>query len=462
MLKKINLLLLLFLIFGAVLIFAAGGQQAKPAAGAAGPVKEPITLRFWGGVQPEYGYDLMAEQFSKEFANKGLRMEYVRYVNDNNGNLQLDTYLASGGEIDIFMGYGATSRLIPRVKSALVLDMTDRLKARNFDFVKELGANNVNGFLLDNRAYGLPTKYENTAWIFANVQRFKDAGIPLPYNGWTFDEFRDAMKKLTRGSGVNKEYGMYWGVTYDRSISKTIMGSVLGSRAIYKDEAKTETNFDHPVWAQGLQLMVDTMRNDKTAFSLEEEVADRVGFADAYLTGKAALSVGIAQIRIVKDINEYPHKFTTALVPAPVPSRDYWQFADQNHRPGAGDLICVSSKTKYPDECVDAVIWYIKGGMAPLARGGRIPLWTGVNKQDVVREFLDGAEGTFDIQSMQKYLAIDNRNAFVDSPGPANPQINTVFAEEMDAALYGKKTVQQALADAKSRSDLLIKNALGR
>jgi multiple sugar transport system substrate-binding protein len=369
------LFVLLFLATGVSLIFAGGGSQAASSSGAATPAREPVTLRFWGGVQPEYGYDTLAENFSKEFADKGFIMEYVRYVNDNNGNLQLDTYLAAGGEIDLFMGYGGTGRLIPRTKSGLVVDLTDKLKEKGFDYITELGEYNVNSFLLDGRVYGLPTKYENAGWMFANVDRFKKAGVPVPYKGWTYDEFREACRKLTQGSGIEKQFGMYWGITYDRNMARGMLSGVLTPNTIYK-EGKTETNFTNPVWQQGVQLMVDTMRNDKTAISLEEEVGDKIGFANAYLTGKAAMSVGIVQLRIVKDVDEYPHDFMTALIPAPVPSKDYMSMADHSFRSGAGDLICVSSKSKYIDECVDAVIWYIKGGMAPLARGGRIPLST--------------------------------------------------------------------------------------
>ena len=62
-----------------------------------------ITLHFWGGVQPEYGYDDLCANFNEEYKDKGLQVEYVRYVNDDNGNLQLETYLMGGGDVDLFI-----------------------------------------------------------------------------------------------------------------------------------------------------------------------------------------------------------------------------------------------------------------------------------------------------------------------------------------------------------------------
>ena len=47
-----------------------------------------VTLQFWGGIQPEYGYDEVVENFNKEYADKGVQVEYNRYVNNSDGNLQ--------------------------------------------------------------------------------------------------------------------------------------------------------------------------------------------------------------------------------------------------------------------------------------------------------------------------------------------------------------------------------------
>ena len=40
--------------------------------------EETITLRLWGGVQPEYGYAALVDNFNAEFKDKGIQLEYVR------------------------------------------------------------------------------------------------------------------------------------------------------------------------------------------------------------------------------------------------------------------------------------------------------------------------------------------------------------------------------------------------
>ena len=120
--------------------------------------KETVTLQMWGGVQGEYGYDALVEDFNKEFADKGVQIEYTRYVNNADGNLQLDTYLSAGSDIDIFMCYGGTTRYYNRVDAGLCLDLTDELASRGFDPAEELGATNVAPYAIDGRFYAMPTK----------------------------------------------------------------------------------------------------------------------------------------------------------------------------------------------------------------------------------------------------------------------------------------------------------------
>jgi multiple sugar transport system substrate-binding protein len=422
------------------------------------PAKAPITLRLWGGIQPEYGYDAVVANFNKEFRDKGVQLEYVRYVNDNNGNLQLDTYLASGGQVDLFVGYGGLSRFRPRVESNLLMDLTDLLKEKSFDAYKEIGEVNVRTWMVNDRIYTLPAVFGNGAFWFANVDRFKEAGVPLPLRGWTQAEFREALKKLTKGEGINKQYGMWWGINWNRAYANAMIQDMLGKYTRYKNDQMTETNFDHPLFAQGLQLIVDTMRTDKTAIPLEDEVGDKIDFAKAFISGKAAIAVDQVQVRIVKDTKAYPHDFVTAMIPAPVPGKE---FMDRwNHDVGAGggsDYVCISAKTQYPKEALDAFIWYLKGGSYPLAKGGRLPLWSGVDRNLVADALLEGADAVFVRESVLNYLGSINANrAFSSLSGPASPQIEKVWAEEMDAALYGKKTVSQAVKDAKARADDLI------
>lgn len=465
--KLIALLLAMVMLLG---LAACGASEPAPATDAAPaapeapaesdkPVeeapKETITLQMWGGVQGEYGYDQMVENFNKEFADKGIQIEYTRYVNDDDGNLQLETYLMGGNDIDIYMGYGGTDRLFTRIDSGLALDLTDYLAAAGFDPIKELGENNVAGYIYNDKYYALPTKYENKNWMVVNADMFADAGIELPLNGWTYAEFEAAAKKLTSGEGQDKIYGMFWNLNDGWKNAISFVGATLGKYQTYSDDTVTATNLNNELWQKGLQLIVDSQ--DDWAVSLEAEKADGLTFNNTFLEGKAAMSSGIYNLRTIKDLEKYPHDFETALVPYPVPTEadleNYWSYSDY---PGAGDLILINPKSEHIQEAVDFVLWYIQGGMAPLASGGRIPLWKGFDSNKVI-DALCQTEGVFNEESITAYMSVEKTNAYTSLVSAADSKIATIKKEEMQAAMLGQKTVEQACADMQTRADELLK-----
>lgn len=423
---------------------------------------EPITLRLWGGVQPEYGYAQLVDNFNQEFKDKGIELEYVRYVNDGDGNLQLDTYLMAGGEIDIFMGYGGTGRLYPRVESNLLLEMTPYLEAAAFDPIEELGEAAVTQYIYDNKYYAVPTKYENSQYWFANVQMFEQAGIELPYDGWTYAEFLQAVEKMTHGEGLDKTYGMYWSFNNNWDMTQGFVGAMNSPFGIYADESCETSAFDRDSFLEAIELIQKTT-DGGFAPSLADEKADNLSIPTVFLEGKAAICPTISQIRIIKDIQTYPHDFTTALIPSPVPDESYMDaFGRHDNINGAGDLICVSASTKYPQEAMDFVLWYIKGGMAPLASGGRIPLWKGFDPTAVAQALTSGAEGVLDIDSIVNYMNIEKTKAVtaMNMPKYAQSEINTALTETIELVLYGQADAKTALADLKTRADQLINNAI--
>ena len=56
----------------------------------------PVRLLMWGGVPPESGPQAVCDAFNKEFASKGISIEYERFVNDDQGNMKLETNLLAG------------------------------------------------------------------------------------------------------------------------------------------------------------------------------------------------------------------------------------------------------------------------------------------------------------------------------------------------------------------------------
>ena len=67
-------------------------------------------------------------------------------------------------------------------------------------------------------------------------------------------------------------------------------------------------------------------------------------------------------------------------------------------------------------------MWYLKGGMSPLVQGGRIPLWNGVNKDEVLSVLKEKAQGSIDMDSMENYLSLDTTQGVAAIKGNASSE----------------------------------------
>ena len=45
-----------------------------------------------------------------------------------------------------------------------------------------------------------------------NKKLFLEAGIPYPTNEWSVNDMISAARKITKGEGIDKVYGLRWGV----------------------------------------------------------------------------------------------------------------------------------------------------------------------------------------------------------------------------------------------------------
>lgn len=411
--------------------------------------KKPIVLKFWGGVPAEYGPELTVKAFNEAFKDKGIQAEYVRFVNDDTGNIKLETTLLAGGDIDIYMTY-TTSNLVKRGTGKMSLELSPMLKKEGFDPVKELG-DSVSTCIYDGKVYGLPTKMENY-FILANKNMFDAAGIPLP-KSWTYDEFRAIAKKLTKGEGQDKVYGMYWNTIQEIFRPSYLAQTVLGHNYLYKEGGK-ETNLDNPEFIKVNQMIADMMLVDKSAVSHTDNVTQKLSVESTFLAGKSAMSLGVWTIRSIKDVQKYPHDFVTAYLPVPVSDKAKAKYSIGEGV--IGDFICVNPNSEYKDAAMQFIMWYIKGGMLSMTPYGRVPLYNGITPETIANEYMKNGDKILDRATVLKFLE-PAKNMAVSTETNKLPEVQKVFNEALEAIYTGHKDATTALKEAKIRADKFLK-----
>jgi multiple sugar transport system substrate-binding protein len=414
-----------------------------------------VTLNFWCGIQPEYGYAQMVDNFNREYADRGVQVEFNKYSNNTDGNTQLETYLVTNSFVDVFIGYGSRDRLFNRGEAGMLYDYGGYLDSVGFDVANELGANTAQEYVReDGTVWGLPTKFDNKGWIMVNADAFRAAGVEIPYGGWTYDEFKDACRRLRENAGV---YAMCWGFDFNYASKLGYISSVLGKNDYFTDETMTETNLDHPVWIKGLQLIHDTMEAG-WAVPLADDLAEKMTVQSEFLTGKCAMFGIYSQLRLAMDTATYPHDFVTAMVPFPVPDESYAAYKDQANQSYSGDFISIASGCANKKAACEFVRWYIQGGMNPIILAARYPLWNGSDTQEILNVLSTYAAGTVDPESLTHLFKAD-RSAFTGASYVSghDEDIKNIVWEEWQKYLSGEiASAKAAMERAKIRADEIL------
>lgn len=198
-----------------------------------------------------------------------------------------------------------TQKLLARIAANNAPDIVNLSPLNKVDFT-------TNGYLLDLKPYmdeiGFDTDmiYESNidSWkgrngeyfgighgamgeaIYYNKDLFEEAGLPVPSldwsNSWTWEEFGDYARALTKGSGVSKQYGFF--VEPQLGWMTPIFKAYGGSVGLLDGSA---LNMNHPGSVEALEFLVDLMWVDETC--PKSVTIDATPAGDLFKTGRLAM-----------------------------------------------------------------------------------------------------------------------------------------------------------------------------
>jgi len=439
---------LLFL-FGVALLISALFGMVKQEVYAAQQKKEPVKLVFWGALPPESGPQQVIENY--KLVEPNVTIEYVRYLNDDQGNIKLDTALLAGEEIDIFTSYGVNRRE-QRVKAGMAADLTDLCKKYDVDLIRDFGpgaeANIVNG-----RVYSIPTM-TIINFIALNKDMFDAAGIPIPED-WTLDEFREIAQKLTKGEGPDKVYGIIG--DYNVNIMSFLPTKLNGTPYLKEDLSGT-TWKSIPDFRRGFQLLYDMMYVDQSMMSWEDVLTQKLtnteALAAAFFNGRSAMMVtGTYMLRNIKDTEKYPRDFTVAFAPKPKVDKDQKiYYKDQMPH----DDMMIPPRSTKKEEAFKFIKWYATEGYGPMIESGRPPLYTKYDSKKAAELLLKGAEGIIDLDSFAKSVLAPADHIKEDRTVRQAAELERILREEQEAYYLNVIDLDTLLDNLQRRMDEVL------
>ena len=472
--KLIALLLALVMVCG--MVACGGGGEDEPSVAPTAPPTsgtqptepkgEPVyiaenakeitgTVKYYSAFSLTQGVQAMIDEFNKHYPN--ITIEATVYKNSDEGNLGLDTALMAGGQVDVFQSYGIHNTSA-RWENNMVWDLTDLMAKDNLDLVKEWGTDT---YVYNGRIYCFPSGGLK-CYIAINMKAWEEAGLgeyPTLEKGWTWDEYIEACRKLTKRDESGKTV-VYGGGDYNSTEYWTYPLRQSKGTNFYYDMTDGLSDFDNPLFAKVLQRELDCAA-EGIWYPKAKYKADKTKSRDMFLQGVVATSVEsiVTRYMVAKEPSEIG--FKTYYAPYPVNAAGEVNYMTSAHN---NSFVMISKKTENIDAAYAWAKWVATYGNKYMFAAGHAAMWTGTNAEDVVDVVFGSKERA------ETYVDVDS---FIENSvsigGPFYkedyiPAYNVIHGEIMDEIVPlvfdGTYTVADAIAEMKELADEAIKEAL--
>ncbi len=401
---------------------------------------DPITLKFYSWETPFKAQD---QAVIKAFEAKNPKIKVdLQYLGDNvfdDYQKKLDLLILSGEKVDV-VGLSNSRRYTNYVMRGMLMPMDSLLKSDHTDFNKVYNFNTkVNGVV-----YGLPGELQ-VYFVMLNKSHLDEAKLPVPPLNWTWGDYREYAKKLTKGQGSTKRYGSYFH-TWMEYCTMGLFSTKMGY-PYYKSDGSF--NFDDPMFKQFLKFRYDMENVDKSQMPLIDIKTSKVTYRDQYFNEKASMiATGTWMLSEIKDQSKFPHNFVTTFAPLP-----RWDKNTPEGRTSAdAKMWCIPKTAKYPKEAYKFIKFFTTDGMKI-----RNVVLASVNKpgfnNSIIKGIVSDDAKYYDVKALNRVFS--NKKLVLNSPTVMpeyTDQVNTMFLEETDKYLIGGQPLDQTMENIKRRA----------
>lgn len=313
---------------------AANEKPASSATSTATSSAQTVTLKYYNWDNEATVGSTKKLIASFEAKNPNIKVESISLVPGNSTETlkKMDVSMSSGEQVDVV--------LLPNIDEAIGRAAQGVLAPLD-DMYKKDNVNPEDEYYINPKYKGkyYATMLNSSSWmVMFNENALKEANLQVPTFGWTWDDFREYAKKLTKGEGNDKQYGTYfhtWG-EYTNMIAYTDKKNPYLT-------AELKPQFDDPSFTYFFNIRRAMEKDDKSAKPLADVIGAKLSYANEFITGKAAMLVtGSFNLTNLQNTEKFPHTFKTVFAPLPRPSKD----ADPGLTNIGGQFLAVASASK--------------------------------------------------------------------------------------------------------------------
>lgn len=314
-----------FLIFSVLFLFGCSAKQQDSKTTLTYLTMESLPEQRWALKQ-------LVKKFEEKNPDIRVKVEY-----SSAGFQKLKIRIAGGEAPDVF--YYTTDRMPSLVYRNALLDMTPFVENDPDVDLKNYFPETVRSSQIDGKLYLFPFHF-STDLLFYNRDLFDAVEVPYPTVDWSWDDFLQTAKKLTR---VENKRVVQYGTLQPRTL---LMVRSFGGECF--DSGLNKVLIESPQTKKALSYLVDLESKHNVAPSPGQiKDIEKEDGLDLFSTGKVAMFVG--RTYMVSELSKIS-RFSWDVAPVPKGKKRYSRLAVGGN--------CISKTTKNPEAAWKFVKFY--------------------------------------------------------------------------------------------------------
>lgn len=407
------------------------GATATPSASAKPAEVKTITFYTWEASLKDQNQAVI-DAF--EAKNPDIKVE-IQYPVENDNvayTEKIDLLLLSGQKIDAMME-SSVAKMVSKVDRKLYQPLDSFLQKEGIKFDDTYSVSSKVG----DSYYALPI--DVSPWfVMINKSMLDEANLPVPPLDWTWDDYREYAKKLTKGEGQNKVYGSYFHTWQNYGLMGVY--STKLDNAYYK--ADGSLNFDDPNIKDWLQFRYEMENVDKTSTPLMDIKTSKLAYRNEFFGGKAAMvPIGAWMLAELKDTEKWPHDFQTTFAALPkwgTSGVEGYTFSDTK-------MLSIPNSAKNPEEAYRFIRFYTTEGA--YIRAGGLTAEKNMDLDKIMPAIIgENPDKIYDTKAL--YAMLQNPKFVHNTPmfaPPYNAEIDSMFVSEIEKYLVGGETLEDCI-----------------
>ncbi|NHN29082.1 sugar ABC transporter substrate-binding protein [Paenibacillus sp. S3N08] len=410
----------------------------------AGATAKTTTIKLHTWYTEEAGnWNKTIAEFEKK--NPDIKVEFVGLSEKNDsqeGLKKLDLLAASGEDLDVIM-FSNAAYMSQRASIGLLEPMDEMIKKEGITPKDEYKIDTS----VDGKYYALPGKYIEYL-VLLNKQMLDDAKLPVPTD-WTWAEYMDYAKKLTKGDGPSKQYGTYLHNNWAEYYTLALLNHPTDNTILKKDGS---SNLDSPLVKKSLEMRYQMENTDKSSVPFAEIISQKMNYRNVYFGQKAAMLMqGNYMVPEVAGTEKVPATFKTAFALYPKnEASDPAGLTAVN-----SDFLTIAANSKNKEAAYKFIRWYSTEGIE--VQGKFFSPWKKADINKIVDNILAQAKNPemVDKESLIRVLS-SSKGADFTVPKDYYEEARTLYFTEVEKFLLGKQDVDTAIKIAKDNVQKVI------